>query len=318
MQNLFDAVHNQLQGTPNRRGFYNADCPFCGKPAKPGQNHFGYNEQSFRCFVCGASGGIAKLANHLRLDATSYTPIQRVSVPEKPVIPWLAQPDKLLKGYRTNPRRFDAWQRYKALTADTVTRFDFGLGRLPFQHKDGRWYLSRQEWLIVPLWEDGQLVGLRGRNCTQHGPKWISATGTNYTLWGVDSVRPGTVTWLCENYVDAAWLVQEHPDWCAVAIGGATTWKAEWAERLAARKPEMVIIALDRDLPGQATGLFRDKLEAEWIRQRGTKPPEANGPKIANALLRHGLNAVLFEWPNHAPEKADIGWMLAQPVKEAA
>lgn len=319
MDNLFAAVHNQLQGEPNRRGFYNADCPFCGKEAKPRQNHFGYSEQSFRCFVCGTSGGIRKLAKHLHLDAPTYTPIRRVAVPEpKPVAGWRQHPDALLEHYRYNPRRFDAWHRYKALTAETVRRFDFGLGRLPFQHKNGRWYFSRQEWLVVPLWEDGQLVGLRGRNCTQHGPKWISATGTNYTLWGVDFVRPGAVTWLCENYVDAAWLMQEHPEWSAVAIGGATTWKAEWAERLAACKPEMVVIALDNDLPGQATGALRRKLERAWVQQRGTEPPPANGPKIANALLRAGIHATLFQWPDAAPIKAGLDWALAEPATKAA
>lgn len=318
MSHLFDSIHKQLQGTPNRRGFYNADCPFCGKPAKQGQNHFGYNEQSFRCFVCGASGGIAKLASHLRLDAVGYTPIQRVPVPEKPAVPWQLHPDKLLNCYRSNPRRFNMWQHYKALAAETVTRCDFGLGRLPFQHKDGRWYLSHQEWLIVPLWEEGKLVGLRGRNCTQQGPKWISATGTAYTLWGVNFVRPGAITWLCENYVDAAWLMQEHPEWCAIAIGGATTWKTEWAEMLAARKPEMVIVALDNDLPGQAAGVLRGKLEQAWVQQRGTEPPPANGPKIANSLLHLGVNAVLFQWPDAAPIKAGLDWILEQHVKEAA
>lgn len=317
MDNLFDKVHSILQGTPNRRGFFNADCPFCGKEAKPGQNHFGYTYDErtgmggYRCFVCSARGSLAKLATHLRLDTGGYAPIHRNPEPEpKPVARWRQHPNKLLDHYRDHPRRFDAWRRYKPLTAQTVARFDFGLGRLPFQREDGIWYLSHQEWLIVPLWEDGELVGLRGRNRTQSGPKWCSATGTAYTIWGVDFVRPGAVTWLCENYVDVAWLMQEHPQWCAVAIGGATTWKAQWAERLAARKPEMVIVALDNDLPGQATGALRQKLEQEWVQQRGTEPPPANGPKIANALQRVGLNAVLFRWPDAAPVKAGLDWVL--------
>jgi hypothetical protein len=325
MDRLFDIVHRQLQGEPNRRGFYNADCPFCGKPAKPGQNHFGYSYDGrtqsgrYNCFVCSARGSLAKLADHLLLDTGGYAPIHRVPEPElKPVARWRSSPDTLLDRYRNHLHRFDAWRRYKPLMAQTIARFDFGLGRLPFQREDGSWYLSHQEWLTVQLWEDGQLVGLRGRNRTQSGPKWISATGTAYTLWGVDFVRPGAVTWLCENYVDAAWLMQEHPDWCAVAIGGATTWKPEWADMLAARKPDTVIVALDNDLPGQATGTLRRKLERAWIQQRGTEPPPANGPKIANALQRAGVPAVLFKWPDAAPVKAGLDWVLEQRIKEAA
>lgn len=324
MDDLFDAVHGSLQGEPNRRGFYNATCPFCGKPAKAGQNHFGYRYDrragvgGYHCFVCGARGTIAQLADHLHLDTPGHTPLACATPPvPKPVARWRRVPDQLLERYRAHPRRFEAWRRYKALTAQTVARFDFGLGRLPFRREDGSWYLSRQEWLIVPLWEDGRLVGLRGRNRTTLGPKWICASGSSYTLWGVDHVRPGSVTWLCENYVDAAWLMQEYPAWCAVAIGGAATWKADWSARLAARGPELVIVALDRDLPGQATGAFRDRLEREWIQDRGTEPPQANGPKIANSLQRSGVNAVLFDWPDSAPEKADIGWALGQ-MKVAA
>ena len=329
---LFDKVHAVLHGTPNRRGFYNADCPFCGKPAKPGQNHFGYSYDActgmgrYHCFVCRARGTLSDLATHiwgggrdLCPDTASYTPLVRLPKSERKLVPrWREHPDQLLAGYRSHPQRFVAWRRYKALTEETVTRFDFGLGRLPFQREDGTWYLSRQAWLIVPLWEDGQLVGLRGRNCTTVGPKWIAATGTTYTLWGVDSVRPGTITWLCENYVDAAWLMQERPEWCAVAIGGATTWQAEWAEKLAARQPEMVIVALDNDLPGQATGALRRKLERAWVQQRGTEPPPANGPKIANSLLRAGVNAVLFKWPDSAPVKAGLDWVLEQRAREVA
>ncbi|HXF62311.1 MAG TPA: hypothetical protein VNK95_11885 [Caldilineaceae bacterium] len=161
MDNLFDNVHASLQGTPNRRCFYNADCPFCGKPAKPGHNHFGYNETGYRCFVCGAKGALEQLAGHLRLSTHGYARPTHVPPPEpKPIARWRQNPAQLLDRYRDHPRRFDAWRRYKALSAQTVSRFDFGLGRLPFQREDGSWYLSRQEWLIVPLYEDGQLVGL--------------------------------------------------------------------------------------------------------------------------------------------------------------
>ncbi|WP_287960754.1 toprim domain-containing protein [Caldilinea sp.] len=204
------------------------------------------------------------------------------------------------------------------MSEETIVRHDFALGKLPFRREDGSWYMSRQEWLIVPLYEDGQLVGLRGRNLGGFGPKWISATGSSYTLWGVDQVKPGSVVWLCENYVDAAWLMQEYPEWSAVAIGGATTWRAEWADRMAARRPELVVVALDNDLAGAARGETLRRLQQEWIQERGTRPPRPNGPRIVNSLRRAGVNALLFRWPEEAPVKAGLDWILAQRQKAAA
>jgi hypothetical protein len=319
MDTLFEQVHATLQGKPNGRGFYNADCPFCGKEAKPGQNHFGYSERGASCFVCGNKASLADIAKLLQLDTTGDTLSPRTPEPKlKPVAAWRKNSDKLLAMYQTHPHRFAAWQQYKALSPATVDRFGFGLGRLPFQRKDGTWYLSKTEWLIVPLYEDGQLVGLRGRNRTAHGPKWISATGSQYALWGVETVQVGHIVWLCENYVDAAWLMQEHPEWSAVAIGGATTWKAAWADLLAERQPHTVIVALDNDLAGAARGATLRRLQREWVDARGTQPPKPNSPRIANSLRRVGVNAVLFEWPDEAPVKAGIDWILEQQVQDAA
>lgn len=316
---LFDHVHAVLGGQRNRRSWYDCDCPFCGKEAKRGQVHFSYSELGYRCWVCGAAGNLAALVEHLRIDPAKslvqWQPKERLPLP---LARWRQNPTELLRRYQTHPDRYGKWRSYKPLTAATIDRYGFGLGRLPFQREDGSWYMSRQDWLIVPLWECGQLVGLRGRNLGDSGPKWISAAGTSYTLWGVDYVRAGSVCWLCENYVDAAWLTQAHPEWCAVAIGGATTWQATWADLLAERKPQTVIVALDNDLPGQAQGQFRQVLEAAWIAERNTEPPQANGPRIANALRSVGVNAVLFQWPSAAPVKAGIDWLLEQREERAA
>lgn len=308
---LFQHVHAALGGKRNRRGWYDCDCPFCGKEAKRGQVHFSYSEMGYRCWVCCAAGNLSALAEHLRINPDrSLVQWQRREREPLPVARWRQNPTELLRRYQEHPDRYRAWRSYKPLSAATIDRYGFGLGRLPFQREGGEWYMSRQEWLIVPLWEAGHLVGLRGRNLGNDGPKWLSAAGTNYTLWGVDYVRAGSITWLCENYVDAAWLMQERPTDYAVAIGGATTWQASWADMLAGRKPQTVIVALDNDLPGQAVGEFRRQLEAEWVSERNSEPPTANGPRIANALRSAGVNAVLFQWPSEAPHKAGVDWLL--------
>lgn len=311
----FDAVHAVLHGTRNRRGWYDCDCPFCDKPAKRGQVHFSYSENGYRCWVCNAAGNLLSLAEHLRVtpERSVAHQWQRKEREPLPIARWRQNPGELLRRYQAHPDRYSAWRGYKPLAAATIDRYQFGLGRLPFQRDSGAWYMSKRDWLIVPLWEGGHLVGLRGRNLGSSGPKWISAAGSALTLWGLDYVRPGAIVWLCENYVDAAWLTQERPADCAVAIGGATTWQADWAQKLAERKPDTVIVTLDNDLPGQAQGKFRQTLEAAWrAEHNNSAPPTANGPRIANALRDAGIRAVLFRWPDSAPAKSGMDWLLEQ------
>ena len=303
--------------TPDRRGEHHVDCPFCGKEAQRGQTHFSFSANGFHCFICGASGGLYALAQRLGMDGISPQPRAQHRKPEppKPLVPWRVASKTYLDSILNNAR-FDLWPRYKPVNRSTIERYSLGYGRLPFCGKDGRWYESKQDWLIVPLFEHGQLVGLRGRNLTDQGPKWISATGSAYTLWNVDSVQAGDTVWLTENYVDAMWLMQTHPEWKAVAIGGATTWQTEWGRMLAERKPGQVIVALDNDLAGQATGSMYKRLRSAWIAERPkAKPPEPNGPKIANSLLATGINSILFKWPADAPAKAGIDWVLSREEK---
>jgi len=314
----FDSIHATLQGTPTRRGWYDATCPNCGKEVAKGQVHFGYNaEGAGKCFCCSWSGGPNKLAELLRIEIGEYVAPVRVERPAPELARWRLNPYELLRRYNTHPGNVARWQAYKPLSAETIERHGLGYGPLPFQRDNGDWYMSRSDWLIVPIYQDGALVALRGRNTGDRGPKWISATGSEYAFWNVENVPAGAICWLTENYVDAIWLMQYRPDWWAVAIGGATTWRSEWAKQLAARKPSLVIVALDCDLPGNGGGHLRDELIAEWIATHpGAQIPKANGPAITNDLLRLGMTARLFEWPADAPAKAGVDWLLAESQQE--
>lgn len=310
---LFDTIHAHLQGTPTRRGWFDADCPNCGKEVERGQTHFGYDGTRAHCFVCGWSGGLDKLSELLRLDIGGYIAPVRVEQPVKEIARWRLNPWKLLTQYHEHPERLDRWHSYKPLTDNNIGRYGLGFGRLPFQQKNGEWYMSRLEWLIVPIYEDGALIALRGRNVTDDGPKWISATGSSYGLFNVENVKIGANCFLCENYIDAIWLEQMHSDWSCVAIGGATTWRREWASRLVAMQPGLIVVALDNDLPGNGGGHLRDELIAEWIREHPRAAiPIANGPRIANDCIRAGLRTLLFQWPDSAPAKAGLDWALSK------
>jgi hypothetical protein len=83
---VFDMITQHLttdqQRYPDRYGIYHADCPLCGKPAKPGQNHFTLSPNktstghNYRCYVCGEGGSLSQLAEKMGI-ATKEQPTDR-------------------------------------------------------------------------------------------------------------------------------------------------------------------------------------------------------------------------------------------------
>lgn len=328
MTSAFDTIHATLQGTPTKRGWFDADCPNCGKERARGQTHFGYNAVSGHCFVCGWSGGLSKLAELLRVEIGEWTPPKPQPKPEVEIARWRLNPWKMLEQYRSHPQRIEQWQAYKPLSVETIEKYDLGFGPLYWQRDNGDWYPSADNFLTVPVYEDGALVRIHGRiprDKQRDGLKWICNSGSDFALYNLDSIQSKKVVWLCENYVDAIWLHQLKPEWGAVATGGASIWKPHWTQQIVEREPSLVVVALDNDLAGNGGGNHREALLAEWWEKMSRllaegkitgnpKPPKPAGPKIANWLLQAGLNVRLFDWPSESPPKAGLDWILSQEI----
>lgn len=294
----------------DRKGEVWTDCPFCKRQGK----HFSFSERGYHCFGCGKSGSLRDLAEQERIERQmGYQRPEVIVRRQRPAPAWAA---KGIVRYLTSPERYDRWQAYKPISWESIDKYNLGYGKLPFEGDRG-WYESKNDWLVVPLFERSELVGLRGRNTGTEGPKWISATGSRYTLWNIGNARPGHQLWIMENYIDAIMLMERYPEWDAVAIGGASTWQEGWIDKVRAARPSHVVVALDNDLAGQATGAMYDKLAAEWKLERpGVPVPSPNGPKIANMLRAAHVPATLYRWPAEAPAKADIGWKLMQQEEQ--
>ncbi len=296
---------------PDRRGEIYVECPFCGKAPKPGQVHFSFSRRGFKCFCCGEGGSLYRLARHLRLIG-DQTPLPPPASRERPVPPppdWLAHAEGLVRAQTAHRKRYQWWRAYKPLRPETVDRWRLGVGSVP------GW---RGEWLTFPVFDRGQIVGLRGRALGKaQSPKWVNATGSGAALFNRDGLGRQRVLWIVENMADAALVMQEHPDYDAVApTTGVATWRSEWTALVAGHAYELVIVAFDNDLAGQAEGLMRDELLKAWrekFRKEGKTPPPPNGPKVANALLAAGVKAVLFHWGG-APARADVGWLIGQQM----
>ncbi len=115
------------------------------------------------------------------------------------------------------------------------------------------------------------------------------------------------------NYVDAALLMQEYPDIDAVATGMARALKGQEVQYMKDKGVKYVVVAMDNDLAGQASGEMRERLTQEWMQTHDAPPPEGAGHKTYKMLQAMGMGAIKLLWTG-CPPKADIGWAIEQGV----
>lgn len=319
---LLDRYHGNPE--PDRRHERHVPCPWCRVAPKERQVHFSYgpgaNSRCFgggKCWVCHAGGNLWKVAARLGLtDGIAPEPRPAKREPPPPPPPpreWQKAPERWLDAYTTNARRYWLWQRHKPLSQQTIERWQLGVGVLPSCS-------CRHERLIVPLVQGGEVVGFRGRAIGCDCTKWLVAAGSAKLAYGAAALRPGQIVWIVENNVDALLLMQEHPDWCALAsTNGAGYWQDEWTAQLVASRPRAVIVALDNDIAGQARGATLQRLAREWreAHPEATRLPTQHGPRLLRRLQAAGLPARLYQYPPGAPAKASVVDLM-QHREEAA
>jgi hypothetical protein len=280
--NRLNAVERGTDTEGNPR--YHADCPFCGKPTKPGQNHFYFSAIGFKCWACGEVGHLGKLAQHLAMPKTEHV---RIEKKPKPVQNDTHFSDKLIASYTSHPDRYDLWYQYRRLNTQTVDRYSLGVGILPGQY---------EQRLIMPIKRAGTWVGLRGRRiCDGNSPKWLNAKGSRSMFYCPGGYRIGGTLFITENTADCLLVLQMYQEYDAGApTCGVSSWKDIWSEYIAMRPPALIILAFD----------------ADWQ----TKPQvKAGTMKTLASLRRHGLNVELFDWSKY-DTGSDIGEILMRRI----
>jgi hypothetical protein len=199
---------------------------------------------------------------------------------------WARHATRHVMRFVGHPHKVQLWQAYKPLSRETIERRRLGVGVLP---------ASRCEHprLIVPVYEETELVALRGRRISCDCENWLMSAGSKKALYGLDDLEHGCVVWVVENNVDRLLLEETYrgEGWCALSptTGAMTRWPEEWIERLCIAEVEQVIVAFDNDEAGDKAG-----------------------KRLVSELRRTRLHARRWEWPDDAPPKADIGWFLMQ------
>lgn len=306
MTTSFDQLITQLQAELRRDRRYHADCPFCGKAMKKAQKHFSFCEDGYICWVCEAKGGLSTLATHIGAGVLAERPAKCAQEPPQPR-QWQQRPEWHLNRYCGALDRIDRWTAYKPLTLDSIARWRLGVGVLPSSR-------SGYRRLILPVFQDGQIVAFHGRAYLEADTdaKWLTAGGSSkQVLFNGNLLRAGATVIIVENFVDAILAMQAAPDVVAVAGGGAS-WQDAWTAQIAQSQPSAVLVWLDHDLAGNGSRYHAAELIAEWKRRnpKAQHLPEPSGPKIANQLLEAGARATLYEWPRGSALHADIGAAL--------
>jgi hypothetical protein len=302
LQHLVHVTNAELR----RDNRYHCDCPACGKAAKPGQTHFSFTETGLGyCHVCGAKYNLITLERALGITADAPLPpvAPRPPQPPKHNRPprWREKSADLLLDYCTHPASLAAWQRYKPLTRATIERFQLGYGTLPGQ-KTPR--------LILPVMQNGEMVGIRGRLPADYQkpvwmddepPKWINARGTSAQLYNADALQDaaGKIVAVCANNIDALLLMQEYPEidgreLIAVSpTSGESTWREEWTQAIVAAQPHVVTLFYDHDDVGAEAA-----------------------HRVERSLSQAGLYVLRWRWSEHAPPKADLGDLITAQLAQ--
>ena len=253
-----------IEGVAERLGLrvtrHKALCPF--HDDHHASLSFKVSKNTFRCFVCGASGGTIDLVmRHLGMDFPD-------------ACRWLAGAPLLSpqKGGRTeaplsssqgrgepcfNPERYARFFERPWLN-DEARRFLFEERRL--DPRVVRWcrltsWKDSQgvPWLQIPYYDrEGRLVGVQNRNLVKGAsPRFRFPSGSQCTIYNLpvlNLLKPGDELWITEGCSDCwAMLSAGHK---AIAIPSATLLKRKDVELLSALSAEFHMYP-DRDEPGE-------------------------------------------------------------------
>ena len=222
---------------------------------------FSVRRNSFRCFVCGASGGTIDLVmRHLNLGF-------------REACKWLADEDCIIlteyqpqTSYISHQTSFDAsrYERYfeRPWLNEAARKFLYEERRL--DPRVVRWcrltsWTDRQgvSWLQIPYYNnEGKLVGVQNRNLVRGGsPRFRFPTGSQcgiYNLPVLSLLRPGESLYITEGCSDCwAMLSAGHK---AIAIPSATLLTNDVRSKMEEVRARLDInfhMFPDRDEPGE-------------------------------------------------------------------
>lgn len=264
---------------PDGRGEYWTLCPY-----HPDQTlgSFSFSARGYKCFACGAQGSLHGLARRVLGDEITpnlvLLPPKPREIKERPS--YLNQID-VLRDFRPLPPEAIAYYQKRGFTDESRDRYFLGYGVLP-------WSRCHHPRLILPIFTENGLVGLRGRQlaceCDPKKTKWLTSNGSLTVLFNAQRLTPGCTVIVTEAPYSAILAMQDAPGVVAVAsTSGAGTWEDDWSATIARCHPRCVIIWFDFDPAG-----------------------EKSAKKVSMSLLNAGCLVRKFSWPWNTKPNTDL------------
>ena len=222
---------------------------------------FKVSKNTFRCFVCGASGGpidlVMKYLGKDFLEATKWLADENNII----LTEYKPQPSDLNQQTSFDASRYERFFEHPWLN-DEARRFLYDERRL--DPRVVRWcrltsWRDRQgiPWLQIPYYDrEGKLIGIQNRNLVKGGyPRFRFPQGAECTIYNLpvlNLLKPGEMLFITEGCSDCwAMLSAGHK---AIAIPSATLLKrkdSELLETLSLKLGTKFGMYPDRDEPGE-------------------------------------------------------------------
>ena len=252
-----------IEGVAERLGLrvrmHKALCPF--HDDHHASLSFSVRRNSYRCFVCGASGGtidlVMKYLNKDFIDATKWLADENNII----LTEYKHQPSSIIHQTSFDASRFERFFERPWLN-DEAKKFLFEERRI--DARVVRWcrltsWKDRQGvgWLQIPYYDrEGQLIGVQNRNLVKGAlPRFRFPVGSQcsiYNLPVLNLLREGEALYITEGCSDCwAMLSAGHK---AIAIPSATLLKRKDVELLQALASSLSLtfhMYPDRDAPGE-------------------------------------------------------------------
>ena len=261
-----------IEGVAERLGLrvrmHKALCPF--HDDRHPSLSFRVSKNTFRCFVCGASGGTIDLVmRHLHVD---FKEACRWLADENNIIleEWKPQPSAISHQTSFDASRYERFFEHPWLLPE-ARKFLFDERRL--DPRVVRWsrltsWTDKQgtPWLQIPYYnKEGRLTGVQNRNLIRGAlPRFRFPSGSKcdiYNLPVLNLLKPGEPLFITEGCSDCwAMLSAGHK---AIAIPSATLLTQQDIEQLATINSQLSIqfhMFPDRDAPGERLFLQLQKV----------------------------------------------------------
>lgn len=255
---IYKYLQTKIGLKPYRKSWYKPDrCPYCGREGKFGVN---LSQNRCNCFVCGEHPTLISLIMYLE-NLDNYQDVLRLLNQEKWSGYYFKEEKTELREKKQLylPEHFLLLNQGDSVIGKTIRHYiaNRGFDYNELSHK-GWGYCDMGDYmghLIIPFYENHQLVYFNARRVIGGGPKYknpdtsTSGLGKSFILYNRDALDMYKTVYICEGAINAQTIGDN-----AIASGGKAISRYQ-INLILKSKAEHIIILFDPDAKDRAISL---------------------------------------------------------------